>query len=73
MQPCREPADKRCPSHLPRGQSHFLTVQARRAPGMTGQRENLAASFPAVHQNFPHFLCGEIPLFGRKVHAFSMY
>ena len=33
---------------------------------MTGERENLIFSFLAVHQNFPHFLCGEIPLDGQK-------
>ena len=43
-----------------------ISLQARKSPGMTGERENLAASFLAVHLNFPHFLCGEIPLDGQK-------
>ena len=41
-------------------------MQARKSSGKTEQWENLAASFLAVHLNFPHFLRGEIPLFGQK-------
>ena len=44
----------------------FPDSASPQSPRHNRERENLAASFLAVHQNFPLLPCGEIPLFGKK-------